>query len=218
MPNPEDIARLLEQHPSKRRLPRQGVRYVVGLDLGQSVDPTAIAVGEVERVGGRPVVRIGYLERILGMEYPVLVAHVGHILSEPQNRDAELVLDYTGVGRPVADMFRGNRMRPICVSITAGNEAIDHGSGNWSVPKVTLVSGLQALLHANRFFVQQDIQDAGALVSELQSFGRARGWSIVPVRVISEWANTALPLTVPLGTSTSTTSMIRWCCATWYHC
>jgi hypothetical protein len=66
-------------------------------------------------------------------------------------------------------MFRASKLRPVCVSISAGNEQIDH-EGWWSVPKVTLVSGLQACLHSGRLAIQSDAIDAHALVSELQSF------------------------------------------------
>jgi hypothetical protein len=151
------------------RPPKPGIGYVLALDIGQSVDPTAIAVGEIV-IGKRPIVRIIYLERILDMPYPNQVVHVGKLLSRREMRRAEFVLDNTGVGRPIGDMFRDAKRNPTCVTITSGSEVADNGGGRWSVPKVTLISGLQAMLHDNRFFIQSEIIDAAALVSELQSF------------------------------------------------
>ena len=51
------------------------------------------------------VYRVGYLERLpLGTPYPGIVAHVARLLGRLPG--AELVIDLTGVGRPVFDMFR----------------------------------------------------------------------------------------------------------------
>jgi hypothetical protein len=40
----------------------------------------------------------------------------------------------------------------------------------WHVPKINLVSRLQALLHDERLHIHKDIPDATALVNELQNF------------------------------------------------
>ena len=127
-----------------RRLP--GVRYCVGVDLGQSADPTAIAVlthakgvidhgNAFERAHGlskqTPGERIDvvHLERMpLNTPYPVIVQHVGELLSRPplNGHDgiapARLVIDETGVVRAVGEIFDQARLKPLRVSITAGAE------------------------------------------------------------------------------------------------
>jgi hypothetical protein len=106
-------------------LPRK-VRYVVGCDLGQSSDPTAICVlehqqgvldpnNEFERHTGlgekpqTPAERIHcrHLERLpLGLSYPTVVQHLKDLMARPplngdgQIKPAELVVDDSGVGRP----------------------------------------------------------------------------------------------------------------------
>ena len=89
-------------------------RYVVGCDLGQSHDPTAVAV--VRRIdddadpSAPPIFQVGHLERLpLGTPYPGVVRHVSRMLGAvPLRGKSELVIDFTGVGRPVFDMFQGH--------------------------------------------------------------------------------------------------------------
>src|SRR5438132_13484668 len=52
-----------------------------------------------------PIFQVGHLERLpLGTTYPAIVAHVSRLLPKLPGH-AELVIDFTGVGRPVFDMF-----------------------------------------------------------------------------------------------------------------
>lgn len=114
------------------------------------------------------IYRVGYLERLpLGTPYPALVAHVGHLLARLPG--AELVIDYTGVGRPVFDLFRFSGISPVGVLITSG--ATETGGGQFcGVPKLNLVSRLQALLHEGKLKIHRDLAEADALVRELQDF------------------------------------------------
>jgi hypothetical protein len=65
------------------------------------------------------VYRVGYLERLpLGTPYPGIVAHIGRLLGRLPG--AELLIDFTGVGRPVFDMFRFSGITPTGVLITSG--------------------------------------------------------------------------------------------------
>jgi hypothetical protein len=149
-----------------------GERYTVGVDLGQSNDFTAICiVRKFEEPGQKPIFQVGYLSRLpLGTPYPAIVSHVIDLLCRPQIRGkSELVIDYTGVGRPVFDMFRDQGTSPIGVNITGGT-AITHEGLIWSVPKGHLISRIQMLLHAGRLKIHADLPDATALVGELQSF------------------------------------------------
>src|SRR5438874_2351907 len=154
--------------------------YVIGLDLGQSRDPTAIAVvrtlprfGEAGRdrflEDGAEVYQCGHLERLpLGTPYPAIIRHVAGLLDRLPG-GTELVIDFTGVGRPVFDMFEMAGIDPIGVLITGGTA--ESGDGRiYSVPKINLVSGLQALLHEERLKIHRDLPEALALVAELQDF------------------------------------------------
>jgi hypothetical protein len=147
-------------------------RYVVGVDLGQSYDPTAIAV--VRRVDDDqkdPIFQVGHLERLpLNTPYPGVVRHVATMLNTPRLREkSELVIDFTGVGRPVFDMFQVAGISPIGVSIHAGDAVTNEGRV-YKVPKLVLISRVQALLHSGRLKIQRDLPEAPALVAELQDF------------------------------------------------
>lgn len=165
--------------------------FVVGLDLGQAADYTALAVVEiVEQNVLEKVVRrveglhtVGYesvaqpahfhcrhLERFaLGVRYPAIVDSVASMLATPQLRGASLVVDGTGVGRPVVDMFREAGMKPVPVTITGG-VAESRSDGYWHVPKRNLVGAVQAPLQDGRLKFAEGMALVPTLVQEMLNF------------------------------------------------
>jgi hypothetical protein len=147
-------------------------RFFIGVDLGQSSDPTAIAM--VRRVGEERVAvfQVGHLERVpLHTPYPAIVNRVQHLLSHPICAgNADLAIDQTGVGGPVADMFRQAGIDFTGVVITGGQEETSPSANLAHVPKLKLISHLQALLHEGRLLIQKNLPEAPILVSELQNF------------------------------------------------
>jgi hypothetical protein len=144
--------------------------FTVGVDLGQSFDPTAVAVvRKLHGASDAPIFQIGHLERLpLQTPYPGVVNHVGHLIQRLRG-PSELVIDYTGVGRPVFDMFQIAGLTPIGVSIVAG-DALTSEPPIYRVPKLMLISRVQALLHGGRLKIHKGLAEAAALVSEMQSF------------------------------------------------
>jgi hypothetical protein len=115
------------------------------------------------------IFQVGHLERVpLGTPYPGIVAHVGRLLTKLPDH-SELVIDFTGVGRPVFDMFVYSGISPTGVLITGGTAETRDGA-TCSVPKLTLVSRLQALLHEGRLKIHKELSEAETLVRELQDF------------------------------------------------
>jgi hypothetical protein len=94
--------------------------HYIGLDLGQAHDHTAIAVLERSEIclGRSPVTferiietrySFRHLERLpLGMDYPSMVDQVRTLLQRPElaQSPTNLVVDATGLGRPVVDLLR----------------------------------------------------------------------------------------------------------------
>jgi len=117
------------------------------------------------------IFEIGEIKRLpLGTDYNLVVAAV-HALLGRCPHGTELVIDGTGVGRPVADMFRWRGVRPWCVTATAGIEqVIDRGKRTAHAPKLMLISRMQSLLFEGRLKVQADIPDAAAFLEELRDF------------------------------------------------
>jgi hypothetical protein len=159
-----------------------GVGFFIGVDLGQSNDYTAICV--TQKVGSGPQSQyfVRRLERERGRPYPDVVARVRSILT--QLPGAELVIDSTGVGAAVADMFRQVGMRPICVHIHAGTKTtrddskvvagrakgwVMGASRDYGVPKADLVAVLQVLLQNQRLKIAHGpLSDV--LTSEMLNF------------------------------------------------
>jgi hypothetical protein len=150
--------------------PHLASTFTVGVDIGQMHDPTAVAiVRRIEDANGRAQYQIGHLERLpLRTSYPAQVAHVEHLMRRLRG-PSELVLDLTGVGRAVGDLFAVRGLAPIGVTITAGDATTSEGL-NYHVPKLNLVSRLQALLHNDQLKIHKGLADAQALVAELQEF------------------------------------------------
>lgn len=176
------------------------IDFLVGVDLGQTNDYTAIAVLQrVERNTGRtrptalqwlagheetaPVVESAYevrhLERLpLGTPYPAQVDRVTKIIEAVNDQEglkrrkgtARLVVDQTGVGRPVVDMLRKAGHRGLVgISIHGGDQATKDGS-EWRVPKRELVSVLQVLLQTKRMQVASALPEAATLTREMLAF------------------------------------------------
>jgi len=149
------------------------MKYFFGLDLGQSQDYTACAI--LERIPGTGGAQARYhgvhLERLaLGTPYPAVVAHVAGLLATPELRGrTALVVDATGVGRPVVDMLRQAKLAPVAVTITGGDTTSHDGSGH-RVPKRDLVSVVQVLLQSERLKFAEALPAVPALVQELLAF------------------------------------------------
>lgn len=148
--------------------------HILGLDLGQSSDPTALCVLErTSRPGdGANAYACRHLRRWpLGTPYPQIVDDVAALAARPELQAPTLVCDQTGVGRAVVDMFRPRvacAFRP--VTITAGATVTRHEGGEFHVPKKDLVATLQVLLGHRRLTVAASMPEAETLVRELQNF------------------------------------------------
>jgi hypothetical protein len=105
----------------------------------------------------------------LGTPYPAVATHVRDLLATPElKRDTILVVDATGVGRPVVDMLRQQRLAPIAITITGG-DAVTYDNG-WRVPKRDLVAAVQVLLQSERLKFAERLPMVPALVQELTAF------------------------------------------------
>jgi hypothetical protein len=158
-------------------------RYFVGLDLGQTRDPSAVAVVEradvyvngmdyasYERLRGQRF-RVVFLERVrLGTPYPDVVERVRALARKPAlTGRCTLAVDATGVGAPVVDMLRraslGCELVP--VTITGGDRASQAG-GVWHVPKRDLVTGLLVSLESGELRLSMKVASARVLHKELE--------------------------------------------------
>jgi hypothetical protein len=151
------------------------LRYFVGLDLGQMSDFTALAVLERPLLASgaaskarRPAYSVRYLKRWpLGTSYPEVARDVLRLLEVPPLPGCALVVDETGVGRPVVELLAEGLVGADCwlwpVSITAGSAVTWEKDGSCHVAKLRLVSVLQALLQSDRLRIAAALPEATEL-------------------------------------------------------
>lgn len=159
--------------------------FVVGLDLGQAKDYTAISIVERTQVApseqrqytgfekGGIRYDLRHLERVkLGTPYPDVVAHVATLLHQPAlSGKTSLAVDATGVGPPVVDLLRMARLPSTVYAITiTGGDVVIRLPDGYRVPKRDLISTLQVMLHTGRLKVAESLPEAQTLVKELLAY------------------------------------------------
>jgi hypothetical protein len=163
--------------------------FYVGLDLGQSNDYTALAVIEKvtrDRSEADPDLHLRHLERYeLRTPYPKMVARVAKLVEDPQLKstcmdrqlgrrildEPELLVDATGVGRPVVDLFKERGLSYKAITITGGN-SVTSAAGGYGVPKRDLIGALEVPFHSGRLKVAGALRLWETLRAELQTFRR----------------------------------------------
>ena len=146
--------------------------FILGLDLGQAQDYTALGI--LERDGsskGDREYQLRHLDRFpLGTSYPAITEKVKQLMEkEPLRGHVLMVVDATGVGLPVIDLLKQEGLGPIGITITGGNKA-EGGGYNYHVPKRDLVTNLQVLSQSGRLKIAESLPLARTFVNELLNF------------------------------------------------
>ena len=161
---------------------KHGRDFIIGVDLGQARDYTAIAIlerfeeltGKAEK--GRWTTRVRYemphLERPpLGTSYPAIIDRLKDLIARlPGHERLRTLVDRTGCGRPVVDLMRREKLQIAPVTITAGGTASGGSYYGFNVPKRELVSNLAILFQAGRLKIARGLPEAPAMIEELQNF------------------------------------------------
>jgi hypothetical protein len=157
---------------------------IIGVDLGQSNDFTVITVLE-KCVKGYGILgkdrngEIWYvlrnIERLpLGTDYHRVVERVAEIYNHPiiAGMDKAVVIDLTGLGRPVYDMMRqyGFEYSLNAIAITGGIEPTKKQGGIYHVPKRDLVSALGVALQNKQLRIAKGINESDNLRIEFANF------------------------------------------------
>ena len=157
------------------------IHYNIGVDLGISRQPTAIAVIEQETIYRQGLgvenheLRVRHLERLpLDASYPKVVDRVREVLAalkdSEQAEPSNLIVDITGTGRAVSDLMKQSGLSPINVTITAGAGEQDAAFNEWRIGKADLVGTLQVLYQTDKLKVARDLPLTPILIEELQAF------------------------------------------------
>ena len=111
----------------------------------------------------------------LGMDYPLQAERIAELLSRPPLRGyADMVVDDAGVGAPVADEFEKRwAVKPVRVTLSGtASDVMRHGHRKFTVPKLQLVSHLDARLNNGELVFAENLGEEEALRDELANFQR----------------------------------------------
>jgi hypothetical protein len=151
---------------SPSRLPPRSARQVARINFEMGRPP-------------QPPLYLRHLERYdLGTPYPKVIEHVSRLLTRHPIRahldHTRLLIDATGVGRPVVDSFRAQGVHPISVLIHGGERVSQENAGLRDiilrVPKRDLVAAVQTLLQNGRLQIAGQLALADVLRKELLNF------------------------------------------------
>lgn len=141
----------------------------LGVDLGQREDYTAFAA--LSHDLNTDMFQIIGLKRLdLGTPYPNVIKEIEKVLIK-LGKETRLVVDVTGVGRPIVDELFARGLRPIAISIHGGDSVTSQKTRylEYKVPKRDLISNLQVLVQNNMIKINPRLKNAKLLASELRN-------------------------------------------------
>lgn len=152
---------------------------LIGVDIGQKHDPTAICVAEprLRRAGARREWHflVRHLERVpLTTPYPNVARRIGNIIAGVRRRSHQAptpYIDATGVGAPVLDLLSSENQtlgKIVPVQFVHGTKRRIR-NGSVGLGKSYFVSRLQSLVQAQRIHLPSS-HEAQALAHELLSY------------------------------------------------
>ena len=155
----------------------ESYKYYVGCDLGEVNDYSAASVIErsinYHEERGLFVSEYSVRELIrwpLQTPYPVVVDQVKTFFENPYiYAYGSLIVDKTGVGRPVIEMMQREGLSPLGITITGGNTVTQEDDG-YNVPKKEIVSAFLIMAQTGQFHISGKLELAQDLKKELESF------------------------------------------------
>jgi len=168
----------MEAKQDEQKLESQG--FFVGVDLGQAQDYSAVVIAErlsyPSIADGQELdeYHIRHCERLpLGTSYEDQKQHIKKLITHATRKNPvqqiTLIVDATGVGRPVIDSMRGDGLTPIPVTVHGG-QSVSFDESGWHVPKRDLVAAAKVLLGKKQLKIGRGLPFADVLITELQNF------------------------------------------------
>lgn len=176
--------------PTRPVVPPPVAQWFLGVDVGKLQDPAALSV--CLRVGAPPALyQVRYLQRWkLGTRYGDVCDRVAEVWRSPLLKGHKyLVIDATGGGGPVLEMFEERGLPPVGITITKSGsdvvripktptltrrpgEPLCVAFFDYHVSKRDLTSMLRKTLEGGRIKVAADIAERDVLQQELLNFSR----------------------------------------------
>jgi len=144
----------------------------MGVDLGQSQDYTAVAIIEHVANDREHEYHLRRCARLpLGTSYQDITRHIKTIVRQFENegRGITLVVDATGVGKPVIDSLREDGLKPVSITVTGGQNT-SSSDGEWHVPKRDIIASAKVALGKRQLKIAKGMPFADTLLHELEMF------------------------------------------------
>ncbi len=163
-----------DQREIERRWNR--TEYICPLDLGQVNDYSALIILEPksQKLHVRRIDRLA-----LNTPYPDQVQHVQATLGKLKSRRS-LVIDHTGCGRPVFDMFKAAGLPVVGITLTSGEKTIQlkeklkngklRARQEFRTPKLAVVSSLNVCMQKRLLVIPRNLENVDILKEELRDF------------------------------------------------
>lgn len=134
--------------------------FIKRLPMSRQHEPTILQGRLIERYPRRT-------------SYTAIVQDVALLMNEIAHPElTALIIDRTGCGRPVFDMFTSAGLKCDCfgITITGGDEVHQENGDHFKVPKRDLVGAAQQMLQHERVKFAEALPDWATLQDELRSF------------------------------------------------
>lgn len=142
-------------------------RTIIGLDLGQANDYTAIVILEHVNEPDRSIeegFHVVHLERMRGVSYTKVTTHVLALYNALCSRgEVDLVVDNTGVGRGIVDTLTA--ANPVRINIHGGN-AVTGEYREFGVPKRDLIGALVVAFESGALKIANGLELGPVLATE----------------------------------------------------
>jgi hypothetical protein len=149
-------------------------RHYFGYDPAQASDWSAIAV--IEHEAGVERFDVVDLYRFpKGTGYPDQVRHLGAMVETVKVKfkgDVDVIIDSTGVGKPVCDLARewGMQTMNVLVIQSGFHGKFDRANGYYHIPKVDLITGAVIASQQKILFIAPELELASVLQTELLNY------------------------------------------------
>jgi len=182
-------------------------KFCIAVDLGQAQERTAMVIMEYLEASKREKseFHVRYIERFrIGTSYKTMIERILELRNDKPLSGSMLIIDGTGVGRPVINLFERQGLYPDVAFIMAG-DAVEGGSSHREhyIPKKDLISLLQILFQDGRIKIAQGLPDGDVLTQELTSYARKqvrlRTSSVDPIELWREGVDDDLVLATALA-------------------
>lgn len=163
--------------------------YMLGCDLGKSIDYTSFAV--IDMVYDHEIKNSRYhliaLDRIKGVDYPVIVNLIERTIERLEKEMSilnsypfggpVLCMDASGLGAPIRDYLKANHTfeqkgRAIYPVVFTGGEGArrDPKTHNYNISKSKIISNFISLMQHRRFDYAPDLEHLPTLMKEIENF------------------------------------------------